>query len=121
MTDTTLSTIYAIKHAITGYDEAVIDFWSKYTNTPAKYYGTEQLLDISISTLLDYIETADNPRYVLWCLFQYIHFDCKHLYKNEKSFDDRVRDGIWTTLALTQVKNSDGNFVNGFREMGDMS
>ena len=116
MKDSTIKRIYALKRADKEYDEAMIDFLSGYTETPAKYFSKETLLSVAIDSILDYIETADNPRFVLWELFQYMHFDCKHLYKIEKSFDDRVKDAIWTTLALTQVKDKDG-FVNGFREL----
>lgn len=116
MEDSTLGTIYALKHADKSYDEAVIDFWSEYTETPAKYYGKEVLMDIATNAIRDYISTADNPSYVLYMLFDYMHFDCKSLWKVDKDFDDRVRDAIWTTLALTQVRR-DGKYINGFREL----
>ena len=118
MTDSTLGTIYALKHTKVGYDEAAIEFWSKLTETPPKYYGQENLVNIAVECILDYISTADNPRFVLWELFQYMRFDCKHIAKNDMSFDDRVRNAIWTTLALTQVRDDYG-FVNGFRELKD--
>lgn len=116
MKDSTIGTIYALKHSSTPYNEAVIDYWSEYTGTPAKYYGKEILMDIAINALRDYISTADNPSYVLWELFNHMHFDCKHLYKVDKEFDDRVRDAIWITLAMTQVRDENG-YVNGFREL----
>lgn len=118
MDNSTLGTIYALKHATKEYDETVIDYWSELTGTPAKYYGEASLTDIAISCMLDYMETADKPRFVLWCLFNYMHFDYKHLFKSDKDFDARVRDAIWTTLALTQVRDDNG-FINGFRELDE--
>lgn len=116
MEDSTIGTIYALKHNSKPYDEAVINYWSNYTDTPAKYYGKDTLMDIATNTLRDYIKTADNPSYVLWELFNYMHFDCQHLYKVDKEFDDRVRDAIWATLTMTQVRDKNG-YVNGFREL----
>lgn len=119
MKDSTIGTIYALKRSDKPYDEAVIDYWSEYTGTPAKYYGKEILMNIAIDAIRDYISTADNPSFVLYELFEYMHFDCKHLYKIDKEFDDRVREAIWTTLVMTQVRNLDGNYVNGFRKLDD--
>ena len=116
MKDSTLGTVYALKHGNKELDEVVIDYWSELTGTPAKYYGKEILMDIAIDVLRDYISTADNPSFVLWELFNYMHFDCKSLYKVEKEFDDRVRDAIWTTLVMTQVRDNE-KYVNGFREL----
>lgn len=117
MDNSTLGTIYTLKHSKKEYDEAVIDYWSEYTDTPAKYYGKEILMDIAVKTIRDYISTADNPSYVLYNLFDCMHFDCKSLWKVDKDFDDRVRNAIWNTLVMSQVKNSDGNYINGFREL----
>lgn len=118
MKNSTLGTIYALKHCETIYDEAVINWWSEYTGTPAKHYTKEHLMDFAVDVIRDYISTADNPSFVLYELFDYMHFDCKHLLKRESEFDDRVRNAIWATLAGTQVRNKNG-FVNGFREMED--
>lgn len=116
MQDSTIGTIYALKHTKIGYDESVIEFWSKYTDTPPNHYRKEQLMDIAIQCILDYIETADNPRFVSWELFQHMRFDCKSIIKNDQSFDDRVRTAIWATLAGVQVRDKNG-FVNGFRDL----
>ena len=119
MEDSTLGTIYAIKHSYKDYEEAVIDFWAEYTGTPAGYYQERILMDIAESTFRDFIATADNPSFVIWELFENMRFDCKSLVKSEESFDKRVRNAIWKTFAGLQVRNSDG-YVNGFREMEDI-
>lgn len=116
MEDSTLGTIYAIKHSHKDPEEAVIDFWSEYTGTPAQYYHERILMDIAESTFRDFIATADNPSFVMWELFENMRFDCKNFYKSEESFDKRVRNAIWNTFAGLQVRNSDG-YVNGFREL----
>lgn len=116
MTDVTLGLIYALKHRDKSYDEAVIDFYSKLSGTDPKYYGKETLVNIAIDAIRDYISTADNPSFVLYELFEYMHFDCKRLYKIEKDFDDRVREAIWATLEMTRVRDN-GGYVNGFRDL----
>ena len=119
MDNSTIKTIYALKNGDKSFDEVVIDYWSEYTGTPAKYYGKQALMDIAVMLIRDYIATADDPSYVLMELFNYMRFDYKHLWKSDKEFDDRVRDAIWTTLVITRVKDGNGNFVNGFRELDD--
>ena len=116
MDNTTLGMIYALKHAKEGYDQAIIDFWSKYTETPKEHYTKEHLMNFAVQAIRDYITPADNPSFVLWELFEHMHFDCKHIIKIDKGFDDRVRDAIWVTLAMTQVRK-DGEYVNGFRDL----
>ena len=74
-------------------------------------------MTIATDAIKDYINTANNPSFVLYELFDYMHFDCKHLYKIEKDFDDRVSEAIWTTLVMTQVRDKNGNYVNGFRKL----
>jgi hypothetical protein len=117
MEDSTLGTIYAIKHnSHKDYEEAVIDFWAEYTGTPAQYYHERILMDIAESTFRDFIATADNPSFVMWELFGHLKFDCKSFIKSEESFDKRVRNAIWKTFAGLQVRDSNG-YINGFREM----
>lgn len=118
MNNTTLGLIYALKQENSSFDDIVINFYSKLCDVDPKYYGKETLMDIATNAIRDYISTADNPSFVLFELFDCMHFDCKHLYKIEKDFDDRVREAIWTTLALTAVKNN-GKYVNGFRDLNE--
>lgn len=117
MEDSTIGTIYALKHVDKSYDDSVIEFWSKYTETPPEYYRTETLMKIAKMVMEDYMNTADNPRLVMYCLLENMRFDCEHLIKEEETFDDRVRRAIWETLTMTKVKDDNGNYVNGFREL----
>lgn len=121
MKNSTIRTIYALKKGCKSFDDVVTDYWSEYSGVPAKYYDKRTLMDIAVAILRDYISTADNPSYVLFELFDYMRFDCKHFYNTyeNKEFDDRVRYAIWTTLAMTDVVDENGNFVNGFRELND--
>ena len=116
MDNSTLGTIYALKHTNKEYDEAVIDWWSEYTGTPAEHYGEESLTKIAQNVFADYIKTADNPSFEVWNLFDSMRFDYKLLYKPEGSFDKRVRNAIWVALVGTRVRNN-GNYINGFREL----
>lgn len=118
MDDSTIGTIYALKHADKEYDEAVTDYWSKYTGTPAKHYGEESLTKIAQSVFIDYIKTADNPSFEVWNLFDSIRFNYKLLHTPKESFDKRMRDAIWIALVRTTVRRN-GNYVNGFRELND--
>lgn len=117
MKDSTMQTIYALKKGDMSFDDAVAEYWSKHTGTPIQYYDEGFLTKIAEDVFLDYISTADNPKYEVWNLFDNMRFDYKRFYKqSELSFDKRIRNAIWTTLVFTDVKNNDG-FVNGFREL----
>lgn len=118
MLNSTIETIYALKNGDKPFDKAVAEYWSKYSGCPVEYYDERILMRIAQEVFLDYIHTADNPRYEVWNLFENMRFDCNRLYKSEDSFDNRIRNAIWTTLMLTDVRNNDG-FVNGFRELED--
>lgn len=117
MKDVTLSVIYAIKQRQGSYDKAVIDFYSKYSGCDPKWYGKEILMRIAVDTIRDYMSTVDNPSFLLWELFEFMHFDCKRLHPIVgQDFDDRVREAIWTTLEMQQVRDN-GEYVNGFRDL----
>lgn len=121
MKDSTIGTIYALKKGYKSFDDVVINYWSERSGTPERYYDKRTLMDIAVMVIMDYISTADNPSDVLFELFDYMRFDCKHLYNiyADKDFDDRVRCAIWTTLAMTTVTDGNGKFVNGFRDLND--
>ena len=118
MEDSTIRTIYALKNGDKSFDEVVAEYWSNYTGVPTEYYGENTLMQIAQGVFLDYINTADNPRYEIWNLFDNMRFDYKSICKSEDSFDKRIRNAIWTTLVLTDVRDK-GEFVNGFRELND--
>lgn len=116
MDNSTIGTIYALKHGDKSYDDTVAEYWSDLTGTPIKYYGEMNLTKIAQNVFTDYIKTADNPSYELWNLFDNMRFDYNRLYKCDDSFDKRVRNAIWAALVGTRVRNDNG-FVNGFREL----
>lgn len=118
MEKSTIGTIYALKNGNKSFDEVVAEYWSNYTGTPIEYYKERDLMHIVQNVFLDYISTADNPKYEVWNLFNNMWFDCDRLCKCTDDFDKRIRNAIYTTLILTDVM--DGNrFVNGFRELDD--
>lgn len=119
MDNSTIRTIYELKKENMSFDDAVAEYWSNYSGTPIECYDEGVLMRIAENVFLDYIGTADNPRYEIWNLFDNMRFDYKRFYKqSEFDFDKRVRYAIWATLANTDVRNN-GEFVNGFRELDD--
>ena len=118
MDNSTIGTIYALKNGDKSFDKVVAEYWSNRTGIPVEYYDERTLMDIAQGLFLDYISTADNPRYEIWNLFDNMRFDYRSFCKSEESFDKRVRDAIWTTLMFTDVRDK-GEFVNGFRELND--
>ena len=120
MKKSTIETIYALKQGEGSYDERVAKYWSEHTGVPVEYYKRAELTDIARMVFLDYLETADNPKFEVWHLFDCMPFDYKYhmvkLYNPEDGFDDKIRHSIWVTLALTEVCNN-GQYVNGFREI----
>jgi hypothetical protein len=115
MEKSTIGTIYALKSGDRPFDEVVAEYWSKYTGTPIDGYNERVLMRIVQNVFLDYISTADNPRYEVWNLFENMWFDCNRLCKCTDGFDKRIRNAIYTTLIMTDVRDGEG-FVNGFRE-----
>lgn len=116
MDNSTIKTIYALKNGCKSFDDVVLEYWSEYTGTPIEYYDERTLMRIAQDVFLDYIGTADNPRYEVWSLFDNMRFDCRKISKSEESFDKRIRNAIWTTLVFTDVMN-DGKFINGFKDV----
>ena len=116
MENATIGTIYALKNGDKSFDKVIAEYWSKYTGTPIEAYDERTLMRILQNVFLDYISTADNPRYEVWSLFDNMWFDCDRLCKTEDGFDKRIRNAIYTTLILTDVRDGNG-FVNGFREI----
>ncbi len=118
MDNSTIRTIYALKSGDKSFDEVVAEHWSSRTGTPIEYYDERTLMHLAQGLFLDYISTADNPRYEVWNLFENMRFDYRRFCKSEESFDKRVRDAIWTSLVFADVMNK-GEFVNGFRELNN--
>ena len=116
MEDSTLGTIYALKHTEKDYDKTVIDYWSEYTGTPVSHYEEESLTKIARNVFIDYIQTADNPSCDLENLFSGMPFDYKPFQRKHSTFDKTIRNAIWSALVCTRVRK-DGNYVNGFREL----
>ena len=118
MKKSTIKTIYALKSADKPFDEVIAEYWSNYTGTPIEYYRERDLMRIAQDVFLDYISTADNPKYEVWHLFNNMWFDCDRLCKCTNDFDKRIRNAIYTTLILAEVRDGNG-YVNGFIELDD--
>lgn len=124
MDNRTLGIIYAIKKGDNTARQNIIDFMSKYSDTPKEYYTDYNLIPLIEATFVDYLKTADNPSFDVW---QY--FDAKGRSRNFQQFyPDRAvefqktsegfgidTDAIISALALTTVRK-DGKYVNGFRD-----
>ena len=113
MKNSTIRLIYALKNNHKTYDVTVSEYLSDKTGISVEYFNDEVLAKIAQDAFLDYISTADNPRYEVWNLFNNMW-----LFNDNRSFDKRAGNAIWATLALTDVRDRNG-FVNGFRELND--
>lgn len=129
MEDLTLGLIYAVKQSEKSAKESIVDFLPEYTGTPKEYYSDGELVRIIRDAFVDYLKTADKPSFDVW---QY--FDAKRQQENFKDvFPEQQkkyaeRDGkmdidteaIISALRLSRVQEN-GKYVNGFRNMEEMS
>lgn len=124
MDDLTLGLIYTVKYSGKSAKESIIDFLSKYTETPKEYYSDGELIRIIRNAFVDYLKTVDNPAFEVW---QY--FDAKRQKENfkdvfpeqHKKYAERDNcididtEAIISAFRLTCVQK-DGKYVNGFRD-----
>lgn len=120
MEKSTLGTIYALKQGEGTYDERVAKYWSEYTGTPIKRYDNFALTEIAQDVFCDYIKTADMPNYEVERMFNFIPFDYRLIYPlPDESFDSKIRNAIWSALALTRIKKDD-KYINGFEDFENL-
>ena len=108
MTDLTLGIIYAIKNNPQGHDVGIQKFLHHYYESDYQY--DRDFIDRALrQACSDYITTADDPieeihRYFLNSnIFSLIEISEYHR--------------MIHFLTFTRVKDGNGNYINGFREM----
>lgn len=107
MTDRTLGIIKAIKQRGKVWNRAVAEYISERTGTPIEDYTEYDLNIILKEAFLDYIATCDNPA-----------FEVETLINLMTSFgDSSLGCHLANILGMTQVRDKDDNYVNGFRKI----
>lgn len=112
MLDSTIKTIYALKQnyremAMNGGDTIVKPLWAEITGTPIEGFNDLTMTNLAKGIFMDYLKTADDPYSEVQSLFNGL----------PSSSPKEFRDAIWITLALTSVKNKNGDYVNGFQDL----
>ncbi len=107
MSDQTLGLIYAIKHNDFRWDLAVKYYMSDITGCDFKVYSETDLYQILKEALLDYLKVCNNPSNVVRLLLE----------KNEHDGNSSMAHKIAVVLMMQQVKDKEGNFINGFRKI----
>ena len=69
----------------------------------AEWYTDKDMLDIMYDAMRDYLDHCDKPSFFMWELKDVLMKDVENL---------PLRIGI--ALSLVQVKDDNGNYVNGF-------
>ena len=106
MSDQTLGIIYAIKQRGESPLKAVAEYMSEYSGSPKDEYNEEYLYVILKNAYIDYMSTCDSPSSEV----------ARFLELLEKNYGHSMAFTLVITMGLTRVKNTDGKFVNGFRE-----
>ena len=112
MLDSTIKTIYALKQnyremAMNGGDTIVKPLWAEITGTPIEGFNDLTMTNLAKGIFMDYLKTADNPYFEVQSLLNGL----------PSSSPEEFRNAIWSTLALTSVKDKKGNFLNGFKDI----
>jgi len=93
--------------------DIAIDYLCEWSGCDREIYNESNLYDVVLIRFLDYLDTADKPSAVIRK-----YLDSKRLRsyllmeRNKTKVDDML-----TTLAMAQVKNKNGNYVNGFTKL----
>lgn len=112
MLDSTIKTIYALKQnyvkmAKNGGDEIVKQWWAEFTGTPVEGFNDLTMTNLAKGLFLDYLKTSDDP-----------HGDIQTLFNGFPTTSPaEFRESIWLALMLASVKDKNGDYVNGFREI----
>lgn len=107
MSDRTLNIIHAIKQYSFMWDNAIKYYMSNLTGQDIEDYSESDLYKILKEAFLDYLKTCDNPSYAVRLLLE----------ANERDGSSSIASKIASVLIIQQVKDKNGNFVNGFREL----
>lgn len=107
MRNLTLKLIYAIKEV--KYDggtlqERIASFMSEYTGTERSYYTIGTIKVLIQDVFMDYLKTADDPIFEISQFF------------DAKRFTDDDANAMLSVLLLSDVRDDDGKYVNGFRD-----
>jgi hypothetical protein len=114
MLDSTIKTIYALKQnyremAINGGDAIVKPLWAEITGTPVEGFNDLTMTNLAKEIFLDFLKSSDDHNYEIQSLFTGF----------PTASPIEFRAAIWNTLALASVKDKNGNYINGFRELTD--
>lgn len=111
--------IKALKHGLTNDDnskslrDVAINYLSAWSGTPKEAYNEVNLYSVVLTYFLDYLDTSDTPSVIIR---KYLDSQRFRSYlpseKNKTKVDDMLN-----ALYLTQVKNKDGEYINGFTEI----
>lgn len=107
MTDLTIGIIKAIKQSGKVWNRAVAEYMSEHTGTPIEDYTEHYLNTILKEAFLDYIATCDNP-----VLEVEILIDLMTSYGAGS-----LGCHLANILGMAQVRDKNGNYINGFREL----
>jgi len=107
MSDRTLGLIYAIKRNDFRWDLAIKYYMSDIADCDFEVYSETDLYQILKEALLDYLKVCDNPSNVVRLLLE----------ANERDGNSSMAHKIAIILMMQQVKDKNGNFINGFRKI----
>ena len=86
-----------------GIIEAIKQYMAEECAFNAEWYTNKDMLDILYNAMLDYLDHCDKPSYFMRRLGDVLLHDSENL---------PLRIGV--ALSLVQVKDDNGNYVNGF-------
>lgn len=98
--------------------DIAIDYLCEWSGCDRETYNESNLYDVVLIRFLDYLDTADKPSAVIRKYLAqkkwrgYIRDINDNYLKDETEVDDMLM-----TLALVQVRDSNGNYVNGFTKL----
>ena len=88
-----------------GIIEAIKQYMAEECAFNAEWYTKKDMLDILYSAMLDYLDHCDKPSYFMRRLGDVLLHDSEDL---------PLRIGV--ALSLVQVRDDNGNYINGFDE-----
>lgn len=83
--------------------EAIKQYMADECAYKAEWYTDKDMLDIMYDAMRDYLDHCDKPSFFMWKLKEVLMGDSENL---------PLRIAI--ALSLVQVKDDNGNYINGF-------